>query len=122
MISRLRAAREMFDKPDSELELIMLGPVLPSVYERDLPHLSPAGALASNSRLGRGGIPDSPLPHPCPHVLDGGGMSLVSGASRIFTGNGLASGVDSDVGSEKRNGSVVGSPLQARGSVFSKFW
>ena len=104
----------------------MPGPIQPSIYERDIPHLSATsrGPILGSGTVGRGGSPAEPLPQPCPHVLDGGLSAAVS-ASRFLSGAGFASS-NGDVGtvseSENRAGSAVASPSQGRVSMFSKFW
>lgn len=126
VISRLRLARGLFDTADEEFDLLIPGPVQPSIYERDLVHLSstsPSSSLASPPRVGRGGVPDLPLPQPCPHVLDGGGLSVVVGASRFLNGNGIGGAVV-ESGAEARGEPVVGGSTmkQGRASMFARFW
>ncbi len=78
VLARLRTARQVFDTPNSEIDLTMPGPRQPSIYEAELaePHLR-----------------TSPLPLPPPHVFDSAPMRPVSvaiqdGVSLLFGGAG----------------------------------
>ena len=106
VLARLRAARQVFETSDAEIDLTMPGPRQPSVYESEL-----AEPLLRTSSI----------PLPPPHVFDSAPMRPVSvaiqdGVSLLFGGAGLrTSGIRNDVGRDGRTSS-------GRASVFSKFW
>ncbi|KLO14394.1 hypothetical protein SCHPADRAFT_903340 [Schizopora paradoxa] len=106
VLARLRAARQVFETSDAEIDLTMPGPCQPSVYESEL--VEPL-------------LRTSSIPLPPPHVFDSAPMRPVSvaiqdGVSLLFGGAGLrTSGVRSDLGRDGRTNS-------GRASVFSKFW